>query len=62
MEFPKFVAFDTYTKYLVSLTIWKYAILQHFSIDVNFFYQVKTLMFHNVQTTDFTLLEIIKLN
>ena len=37
MEFPKFVALDTYTQYLVSLTIWKYAILQHFSIEVYFF-------------------------
>jgi len=58
MEFPKFVALDTYTKYLVSLTIWKYAILQQFSIDVKYFYQVKTLMFYNVQTTNFDLVRI----
>jgi hypothetical protein len=39
--------------YLVSLTIWIYTVLYLFTIDV-ILYQVKVVMFRNVQTTTST--------
>ena len=39
--------------YEVSLTIWIYIVLYLFIID-EIFYQVKLLMFYNVQTTNVT--------
>ena len=47
---------QNYTKYdikLVSLTIWKYTFLYLPTIKV-FFYQVKMLLFYNLQTSNLT--------
>ena len=40
--------------YLVSLAIWIYTMLYLFTIDV-IIYQVKLLMFYNVQITNWTI-------